>query len=310
VSASRLDPSELDLLNALSGGDPLVLAHVSPPAQPAPAPAFEEARAGLEGRGTRVEAVSVVGREPASRLDGMARRLKPDLVVVGSGHHHARLAWGFLSNVPLRLLERSPRSLLVLRSTPKPSARGLLVASGRPGGLFLPTVARVAAATNSTVTALHVEPLAQHDPLPLGLGAAPAVPGYQSISTSAGLGGASATASVPAVERVELPRRGGAPPGDGEGGDGSDGAVTPAALLEDGLAGTVRELSELGVGATPVLRRGPVEEELVREANRGVYWLLAIRARPAATFSRWILGPSFTEDIVRHVPTSVLVLRP
>ncbi|MEA3200775.1 MAG: Universal stress protein family [Thermoplasmata archaeon] len=75
------------------------------------------------------------------------------------------------------------------------------------------------------------------------------------------------------------------------------------------LTSTLDSLRRRGAEADLVEREGLVERELTLEANSGQYWLTIVRARPVGFLHRLVLGHSFTEDLVRHVGTSVLLLR-
>lgn len=82
-----------------------------------------------------------------------------------------------------------------------------------------------------------------------------------------------------------------------------------AAPSEAGIERTLEALRHRGADASIAYREGLVERELADEANSGHYWLTIVRARPVGFLHRLVLGHSFTEDLVRHVGTSVLLLR-
>lgn len=97
----------------------------------------------------------------------------------------------------------------------------------------------------------------------------------------------------------------------GEGVFESSGPTQTQQVIQQDKA-TQRNLEALqhrGVAVDVRYREGLVESELVQEANTGAYWLVVVRARPVGLLHRLVLGHSFTEDLVRHVETSVLLLR-
>lgn len=75
------------------------------------------------------------------------------------------------------------------------------------------------------------------------------------------------------------------------------------------LQRNAERLAQRGVAVDTRVREGLVETELAAEANSGSYWLTVVRARPVGLLHRMLLGHSFAEDLVRHVQTSVLILR-
>ncbi|MHB8586045.1 MAG: universal stress protein [Thermoplasmatota archaeon] len=257
LSEMASSAAETDLLSALAGGERIDLLHAG-----ATRPdSLDTTCEALTARGAHAETHLVAGVDPARALSAAAASSRADLVVVGSGWHHGASGWGFVSDPAWRVARSVDASVLLLRSTPGGTSRRILLASGRPGGLFLPMAARVASATNSPVSAVHVVPAPSHE----------------------------------GVESYHL--------------DDPKTQGSPAVLLHDALASTVRELGELGASVSPIVRRGPVEEELVREASGGEYWLLALRSRRPHPLDRIIFGPAFAEDMMRHVNTSVLIVR-
>jgi nucleotide-binding universal stress UspA family protein len=88
------------------------------------------------------------------------------------------------------------------------------------------------------------------------------------------------------------------------------GAATQQVAQEDRTTQrNLKALESRGAQVDVRYREGLVESELVDEANSDGYWLTVVRARPVGFLHRLVLGHSFTEDLVRHVETSVLILR-
>ncbi|GEM_PF-5540455 len=89
----------------------------------------------------------------------------------------------------------------------------------------------------------------------------------------------------------------------------SAGQAAQATLEDPAIQRNAEALRQRGVEVEARFREGLVESEILDEANSGRYWLVVARARPVGLLHRLVLGHSFTEDVARHVATSVLLLR-
>jgi nucleotide-binding universal stress UspA family protein len=82
-----------------------------------------------------------------------------------------------------------------------------------------------------------------------------------------------------------------------------------AAHVDRDMQRNLEALRRRGVDVGVRYREGLVEREIADEANSDGYWLTIVRARPVGFLHRLVLGHGFSEDLVRHVGTSVLILR-
>lgn len=92
-----------------------------------------------------------------------------------------------------------------------------------------------------------------------------------------------------------------------QGPDGAPMRDAPRPVV--GTDRAVQALATRDVQATARVREGIVEEQLAREANEGDHWLLIVRGRTTGRFFRALFGHSFTEDLIRHVRTSILIVK-
>jgi nucleotide-binding universal stress UspA family protein len=277
VSRKPYAATSLEVLARLAGPDEVRLLHVAERAQPAGGTAKS-----TRGASLRLEPGSPMLAEMQAEL--AARGVQASLDV----------RQGDAASAILKAAREGDVDLVVARAHDR--APGLL------RRVFGDTVTRLVERCDRPVLALRAGEAAQGRGILLASGR----PGVDLLDNAAAA--AKATRSPVTVLHVV--------PTAGHEDFFQDLFVRPGDAAEDGapkhvlsLEKAVEALRRRGVEAQARVREGIVEEQLAREANDGDHWLLVVRGRSTGRLFRLFLGHSFTEDLVRHVRTSILVVK-
>jgi len=276
VSKTPYADENLDLIAKLAGDDPVALVH-----------AIEDGGGGRRATGDGAAAQLVQTSSPAlthaqERL--AARGVRADVVI-----EH-----GAPAPIVLRVAASRDVDLVVMRANDR--------APSLVKRVFGDTVTRVLERSDVPVLALRTGFEAAGHGILLASGR----PGVTMLDDTALV--ARATGSPVTVLHVE-------PQGENE--DffqdlfqrPEDAAAGDAPKRVRSLERAVEALRARGATASARVRAGIVEDQLAREANHGDHWLLVVRGRSTSRLWRAVLGHSFTEDLVRHVRTSILVVK-